>query len=337
MSEPVLKIQDLSVSFFDRAGEAKALSGVSFDLEKGQILGIVGESGSGKSVTMQAILQILNSEGRITGGKILFKGEDMSLWSPQKVRAFRGKGCAMIFQDPMTSLNPLLTIGKQITEAVTLHTGKRGREAYQRAVELLTLVGMNDPERRMKQYPHELSGGRRQRIMIAMALASEPDILIADEPTTALDVTVQAQILELILEIRNKLGMAVIIVSHNLGIIAEVCDEVLVLYGGSVCEKGTVQDIFYHPRHEYTKGLLASIPNGQSRDRLKPIGGSPVNVRHLPAGCAFCPRCEEALKICLTDKPQTLEVSPGHIATCWRNDPEYRQYLENMGKEAHHD
>ena len=320
MSEKLLSVQDLHTSFFTDAGEVQAVNGVSFDLDPGEILGIVGESGSGKSVTAYSIMQILADTGKITGGKILYKGQDLSTWSEKQMQSFRGKNCSIIFQDPMTSLNPVFTIGSQLKEAVVLHTTRRGAEADGRVKELLELVGINEPEKRMKQYPFELSGGMRQRVMIAMALACEPDILIADEPTTALDVTIQAQILELIQDLQKKMGMAVILVTHDLGVIADMCDNIVVMYGGRICERGTAREIFYHPRHEYTKGLLRSIPStGNMKQKLVPIAGTPINMLNLPKGCAFCPRCDAAMKICLTQVPQELVINSDHKAACWMN------------------
>ena len=320
MSEKLLSVQDLHTSFFTDAGEVQAVNGVSFDLDPGEILGIVGESGSGKSVTAYSIMQILADTGKITGGKILYKGQDLSTWSEKQMQSFRGKNCSIIFQDPMTSLNPVFTIGSQLKEAVVLHTTRRGAEADGRVKELLELVGINEPEKRMKQYPFELSGGMRQRVMIAMALACEPDILIADEPTTALDVTIQAQILELIQGLQKKMGMAVILVTHDLGVIADMCDNIVVMYGGRICERGTAREIFYHPRHEYTKGLLRSIPStGNMKQKLVPIAGTPINMLNLPKGCAFCPRCDAAMKICLTQVPQELVINSDHKAACWMN------------------
>ena len=320
MAEHLLSVQDLHTSFFTDSGEVQAVNGVTFNLDEGEILGIVGESGSGKSVTAYSIMQILADTGKITGGKILYHGVDISGWTERQMQEFRGKCCSIIFQDPMTSLNPVFTIGDQIMEAITLHTPKKGKEAEDRAVELLTLVGINEPEKRIRQYPFELSGGMRQRVMIAMALACEPDILIADEPTTALDVTIQAQILELMQALQKKLGMAVILVTHDLGVIADMCDNIVVMYGGRICERGTAHEIFYNPRHEYTRGLLRSIPNvNNMKKKLIPISGTPINMLNMPKGCAFCPRCDSAMKICLAEKPEELLINENHKAACWLN------------------
>lgn len=283
-------------------------------------MGIVGESGSGKSVTAYSIMQILAETGRITEGEVLFRGENLAAYDKKKMAGFRGKHCSIIFQDPMTSLNPVFTIGSQLKEAILLHTDKTKEQATARAIEMLELVGVNEPAKRIKQYPHELSGGMRQRVMIAMALACEPDILIADEPTTALDVTIQAQILELMQELQKKLGMAIIMVTHDLGVIADMCDKIIVMYGGSICERGTADDIFYAPAHEYTKGLLRSIPNiGKGKERLIPISGTPINLLNMPKGCAFCSRCDSAMKICLEEKPEEIALSETHRASCWMN------------------
>lgn len=320
MSENILSVQNLHTSFHTDKGEVKAVNGVTFNLEKGKILGIVGKSGSGKSVTAYSIMRILEKNGRITEGKILYKGQDIAAFSEKQMREFRGKCCSIIFQDPMTSLNPVFTVGNQLKEAIELHTDRKGKEAEARAIEMLTLVGVNEPEKRVKQYPYELSGGMRQRVMIAMALACEPDILIADEPTTALDVTIQAQILELMQSLQKKLGMAIIMVTHDLGVIADMCDEIIVMYGGRVCERGTAEDIFYRPHHEYTKGLLRSIPNvDRIGEKLIPIPGTPINLLNMPKGCAFCPRCEEAMKICIEEQPPEMQMPDGHFASCWLN------------------
>ena len=332
MDTPMLQVKNLCTSFNVDAGEVRAVNGISFNLDKGKVLGIVGESGSGKSVTAYSIMRILVEPGKIVGGEILFNGEDIVKYSKKQMREFRGKRVSIIFQDPMTSLNPTFTIGNQLREAILLHTDRNRAEANARALEMLQLVGVNEPEKRLKQYPHELSGGMRQRVMIAMALACEPDILIADEPTTALDVTIQAQILELMKDLQKKMGMAIIMITHDLGVIAEMCDEIIVMYAGRVCERGTVDEIFYNPRHEYTKGLLRSIPtlNG-GHDRLIPIAGSPVDLTNLPAGCAFASRCDHCMKICLTDQPEEVRVNDSHIASCWMN---VKQVYDEAQKEG---
>ena len=329
MSEHLLSVQDLHTSFFTDSGEVHAVNGVSFNLDPGEVLGIVGESGSGKSVTAYSIMQILADTGRITSGHILYKGQDLTTWDARQMSGFRGKCCSIVFQDPMTSLNPVFTIGNQLREAIELHTDRKGKASLARAIEMLELVGINEPQKRVKQYPHELSGGMRQRVMIAMALACEPDILIAAEPTTALDVTIQAQILELMQSLQKKMGMAVILVTHDLGVIADMCDNIIVMYGGHICERGTADEIFYNPRHEYTKGLLRSIPNvNNMKEKLVPIAGTPINVLNLPKGCAFCARCDEAMKICLEQQPEELTINENHKAACWMN---VRRMLEEEG------
>ena len=332
MDTPLLQVKNLCTSFNVDAGEVRAVNGISFNLDKGKVLGIVGESGSGKSVTAYSIMRILVEPGKIVGGEILFNGEDIVKYSKKQMREFRGKRVSIIFQDPMTSLNPTFTIGNQLREAILLHTDRNRAEANARALEMLQLVGVNEPEKRLQQYPHELSGGMRQRVMIAMALACEPDILIADEPTTALDVTIQAQILELMKDLQKKMGMAIIMITHDLGVIADMCDEIIVMYAGRVCERGTVDEIFYNPRHEYTKGLLRSIPtlNG-GHDKLIPIAGSPVDLTNLPKGCAFASRCDRCMKICLTEQPEEVRVNDSHIASCWMN---VRQVYDEAQKEG---
>ena len=332
MDTPMLQVKNLCTSFNVDAGEVRAVNGISFNLDKGKVLGIVGESGSGKSVTAYSIMRILVEPGKIVGGEILFNGEDIVKYSKKQMREFRGKRVSIIFQDPITSLNPTFTIGNQLREAILLHTDRNRAEANARALEMLQLVGVNEPEKRLKQYPHELSGGMRQRVMIAMALACEPDILIADEPTTALDVTIQAQILELMKDLQKKMGMAIIMITHDLGVIADMCDEIIVMYAGRVCERGTVDEIFYNPRHEYTKGLLRSIPtlNG-GHDKLIPIAGSPVDLTNLPKGCAFASRCDRCMKICLTEQPEEVRVNDSHIASCWMN---VKQVYDEAQKEG---
>ena len=286
----LLEVRDLHTSFFTDVGEVKAVNGVSFDLERGKVLGIVGESGSGKSVTEKVM------------------------------KTVRGNRVSIIFQDPMTSLNPTYTIGRQLMEAILLHTDRNKQQAWDRAVEMLRLVNVNEPEKRMKQYPFEFSGGMRQRVMIAMALACEPDILIADEPTTALDVTIQAQILELMKSLQEELGMAIIMITHDLGVVAQMCDEVVVMYAGSICEQGTADEIFYNPKHEYTKGLMRSIPTAATAGKkLQPITGTPIDLLNMPKGCPFAPRCDNAMKICLTQRADRMIINDAHFASCWMN------------------
>ena len=316
----LLKVTNLHTSFFTPTGEVKAVNGVSFSLEKGKVLGIVGESGSGKSVTAYSIMQILANPGKIVDGSILYAGQELVGASKEEMGKIRGNKISIIFQDPMTSLNPVFTIGNQLMEAIMLHTGRNKQQAKERAIEMLKLVGVNEPEKRINQYPHEFSGGMRQRVMIAMALACEPDILIADEPTTALDVTIQAQILDLIRDLQAQLGMSVILITHDLGVVAEMCDEVIVMYAGEVCERGTADEIFYNPKHEYTKGLLRSIPTVSDDDRrLEPIGGTPVDLLNMPDGCPFSSRCDNAMKICLGYKAKEMRINDNHIASCWHN------------------
>ncbi|MBQ7117263.1 MAG: ABC transporter ATP-binding protein [Clostridia bacterium] len=314
----LLEVKDLQTSFFTDAGEVKAVNGVSFNLERGKVLGIVGESGSGKSVTAYSIMQILAGTGKIVGGSIKLDGQELVNAGEKVMKDVRGNKVSIIFQDPMTSLNPTYTIGSQLKEAILLHTDRDKKQAYDRAVEMLRLVNVNEPEKRMKQYPHELSGGMRQRVMIAMALACEPDILIADEPTTALDVTIQAQILELMKDLQEELGMAIIMITHDLGVVAQMCDEVVVMYAGSICEQGTADEIFYNPQHEYTKGLIRSLPSvNTAGQKLKPITGTPIDLLNMPKGCAFAPRCDAAMKICIDTKPERILVNEDHAATCW--------------------
>lgn len=316
----LLEVNDLHTSFFTDAGEVKAVNGVSFNLDKGKVLGIVGESGSGKSVTAYSIMQILASAGKIVGGSIKFNGQELVGAGEKVMKTIRGNRISIIFQDPMTSLNPTYTIGKQLMEAILLHTDRNKQQARERAVEMLKLVNVNEPEKRMKQHPFELSGGMRQRVMIAMALACEPDILIADEPTTALDVTIQAQILELMKNLQEELGMAIIMITHDLGVVAQMCDEVIVMYAGSICEQGTADEIFYNPCHEYTKGLLRSIPTTSNDDeQLRPITGTPIDLLNMPKGCPFAPRCDNAMRICLRERAQRLQINEDHQAECWMN------------------
>ncbi len=316
----LLSVKDLKTSFFTPSGEVKAVNGVSYEVEKGKVLGIVGESGSGKSVSAYSVLQILANPGKIVGGSIELEGEELVGIKEKGMAKIRGNKISIIFQDPMTSLNPVFTIGDQLMEAIMLHTNRNRKEAKERAIEMLKLVGVNEPQKRIKQYPHEFSGGMRQRVMIAMALACEPDILIADEPTTALDVTIQAQILDLMKDLQKKLGMAIILITHDLGVVAEMCDEVIVMYAGQICERGTAEEIFYNPKHEYTLGLMRSIPTvSDEKTKLQPIGGNAVDLLNLPPGCPFAPRCDAAMKVCLEVNPKLVCEGGTHYARCWNH------------------
>ncbi|MDO4418766.1 MAG: ABC transporter ATP-binding protein [Ruminococcus sp.] len=316
----LLSVKDLRTSFFTPSGEVKAVNGVSYEVEKGKVLGIVGESGSGKSVSAYSVLQILANSGKIVGGSIELEGEELVGIKESGMAKIRGNKISIIFQDPMTSLNPVFTIGDQLMEAIMLHTNRNRKEAKERAIEMLKLVGVNEPNKRIKQYPHEFSGGMRQRVMIAMALACEPDILIADEPTTALDVTIQAQILDLMKDLQKKLGMAIILITHDLGVVAEMCDEVIVMYAGQICERGTAEEIFYNPKHEYTLGLMRSIPTvSDEKTKLQPIGGNAVDLLNLPPGCPFASRCDAAMKVCLEVNPKLICEGGTHYARCWNH------------------
>ncbi len=316
----LLEVRDLRVSFFTPAGEVKAVGGISYDLNYDEVMGIVGESGSGKSVEAYSIIGLLQSPGKVIGGSITFEGQDVLAFSKEEMTSFRGSRVAMIFQNPMTCLNPVYTIGNQLVEALKAHDKSISMEgAKKRAMEMLELVGINNVAQRMRQYPHELSGGMRQRVMIAMGLICHPKLLIADEPTTALDVTIQAQILELMKELQKKTHMGIIFITHNLGVVAEICDKVCVMYAGRMVEQGPVNDIFYRPGHPYTVGLLRSMPrvDAESYERLIPIEGTPVDMLNPPEGCPFAPRCEHAMKICLKKMPPYVELGEGHRSACW--------------------
>lgn len=322
--EYLVDIKNERLSFFTPAGEVKALNDVSIHLKEGEVLGIVGESGSGKSVTAYSLMGLTAHPGKLIGGTLQFNGHEIEDMGEKEMRKIRGKEISIIFQDPMTSLNPVYSIGNQIMEVIRLHTDKDKKQAYERAKELLELVGINEPEKRLKQYPHELSGGMRQRVMIAIALACEPKLLIADEPTTALDVTIQAQILELMMELKDKLGMAIIMITHDLGVVASMCDRIAVMYAGRIVEYGTTDDIFYRPHHMYTKGLIRSIPrlDTKEHERLVPIEGTPVDLLNPPAGCPFAPRCESCMKICLREMPPVTQFDDVHYTQCWLNQKE---------------
>ena len=331
----LLEVRNLRTSFFTDAGEVKAVNGISFNLDHGQVLGIVGESGSGKSVTAYSIMQILAGTAKIhPDSSIKIDGQELVGAGEKVMKTIRGNKVSIIFQDPMTSLNPTYTIGHQLMEAIMLHTPRNKAQAKERAIEMLRLVNINEPEKRMKQYPYEFSGGMRQRIVIAMALACEPDILIADEPTTALDVTIQAQILELMNSLQKELGMAIIMITHDLGVVAQMCDEVIVMYAGSICEQGTADEIFYNPSHEYTKGLLRSIPTVSSdKEKLQPISGTPIDLLNMPAGCPFAPRCDAAMKICLTGRAESMVLNENHYAACWMNVKKQMEANQKEGGE----
>ena len=377
-NEVLLEVKDLHTSFNVPSGEVRSVNGVSFTLRRGEVLGIVGESGSGKSVTAYSVMQILEKPGRVIGGSIKFNGQELLGLPNKQLQKIRGKKISIIFQDSMSSLNPVWSIGDQLREAVRIHEDEESRRkrkarikelkaqikekqgaseeelaplkkelddlvnfAHKRALEMLRLVGINDPEKRLKQYPFEHSGGMLQRTMIAMALINEPDLIIADEPTTALDVTIQAQILELLIDLQKRLNVGIIIITHDLGVVAQICHRVNVMYAGRIVETGTVDDIFYNPQHEYTKGLINSIPKaGKRADHLEPIPGNPVDVFTLPSGCSFAPRCKNCMKVCLRKFPQFLHVDGDHYTACFKyleqlaengemSEEEFNQYIES--------
>ncbi|KPB05218.1 ABC transporter ATP-binding protein [Bacillus sp. CHD6a] len=321
--EKVLQVKDLHVAFTTYGGEVKAVRGVTFDLHKGETLAIVGESGCGKSVTSQSIMRLIpEPPGRITQGSILFKGKDLTKVSEPEMRKIRGADISMIFQDPMTALNPTLTVGDQIMEGIIQHKKVSKAEAKKQAVEMLNLVGIPSPVERLKQYPHQFSGGMRQRIVIAMSLVCQPEVLIADEPTTALDVTIQAQILTLFKDIQKKTGVSIIIITHDLGVVAQVADRVAVMYAGKIVESGNRREIFYRGEHPYTKGLLNSVPRlDLENEELVPIVGSPPDLFSPPTGCAFAARCEHAMEVCERVYPINTTLSEEHHVDCWLQDP----------------
>jgi oligopeptide transport system ATP-binding protein len=319
-SDKLLEVKDLKVSYFTSEGVIKSVGGISYDLNYGEVMGIVGESGSGKSVSAYSIMGLVEAPGKINGGSIIFEGEDILSYSKKQMLDFRGKKAAMIFQNPSTCLNPVFTIENQLVEALRAHNkGVSKAEARKKAIELLELVGVCNASSRMKQYPHEFSGGMCQCIMIAMALMCSPKLLIADEATTSLDATNQAQILELMKALQNKTGMGIIFITHNLGLVADICDRISVMYAGRIVEQGSVNDIFYKPSHPYTLGLLRSVPRVEDDkcERLIPIEGTPIDMLLLPAGCAFAPRCENCMRICLKQQPPDVEVGEGHLSACW--------------------
>jgi oligopeptide transport system ATP-binding protein len=326
MSKPILEVNNLQVSFKMYAGEVQAVRGVSFTLNKGEVLAIVGESGCGKSVTAQTIMRLIPTPPSfIKAGSIVFDGKyEITKMSASQMEKVRGAEMGMIFQDPMTSLNPTMTIGTQIIEGILKHQGTNKKAAMLRAIEILTLVGMSNPEERIYQYPHELSGGMRQRVMIAISLACNPKLLIADEPTTALDVTIQAQIIDLLRQIQQKTETSIILITHDLGVVAEMAQRVIVMYAGKVVEQGELKDIFYNPKHPYTWGLLRSVPrlDSDSNDELVPIPGTPPDLYAPPKGCAFAARCPYAMQICKEQDPEHMDISEHHSAACWLLHPD---------------
>ena len=317
----LLEVKDLKTHFFTMDGVVKAVDGVSYDLEEGETLGLVGESGCGKSVSALSVMRLIpNPPGRIVGGEIFLDGEDILKVNMDDMREIRGAKIAMVFQEPMTSLNPVLTVQRQLTETLELHMGMSKQESRRESVNLLTRVGIPDPETRIKQYPHQFSGGMRQRVMIAMALSCNPRLIIADEPTTALDVTIQAQILDLMKALTTEFGVALIIITHNLGVVARYADRVNIMYAGKVIERGNAGEIYANPRHPYTVGLLRSVPRLDlpRREKLDPIEGQPPDLINLPVGCSFRDRCRWAIDKCATDSPELMETGDGHLSACWR-------------------
>ncbi len=319
--EKLLEVKNLRTSFDTHHGEVQSVRGVTFDLLKGEVLGVVGESGSGKSITMMSIMKLLEENGKIKEGEIVFKGQRIDNINEKQMNKIRGNTMSMIFQDPMTSLNLLIPIGKQIMETLIVHKGMSNSEAFEKAVGLLEAVGIPMGRARMNQYPHEFSGGMRQRVMIAMALACNPELLIADEPTTALDVTIQAQILDLMRKIKQTINTSIILITHDLGVVAEMCDRVNVMYGGVIIEQGFTRDIFYNTKHPYTAGLLKSVPNPErlGKELLKPIMGTPPDLLNPPKGCPFYQRCDFAMKMCKDNMPPFFQIDDNHKSACWLN------------------
>jgi peptide/nickel transport system ATP-binding protein len=332
---PLLQVKDLRTYFTTDNGTARSVDGVSFSIEKGEVLGIVGESGCGKSVTSLSIMRLIpRPPGRIMeGSSIRFRDDEIVSATEKRMREIRGNDIAMIFQEPMTSLNPVFPIGEQIAEALRLHRKLNKAAARQTAIDMLRLVGIPDPEERVDHYPHQLSGGQRQRVMIAIALSCEPDLLIADEPTTALDVTIQAQILELLAELRNRLGMAIMLITHDLGVVAEVCDRVVVMYAGEVVEEGPVAEIFQNPRHPYTQGLMQAIPRlGERVTRLAVIPGMVPSATNWPIGCRFHARCPYGFDVCVREHPELFVINENHTSRCWLEQyPERREEIDRLG------
>jgi oligopeptide/dipeptide ABC transporter ATP-binding protein len=325
----LLDVRNLKTYFYTAAGIVRAVEGMTYTVRPGETVALVGESGCGKSVSALSVMRLVSAPaGRIVGGQVLFQGRDLLALDEESMRHIRGREIAMIFQEPMTSLNPVLSIGRQLTEPLEIHLGVSPAQARQQAVDLLVTVGIPDPERRLTQYPHQFSGGMRQRMMIAMALSCNPALVLADEPTTALDVTIQAQILELMKDLSRQRGIAVVLITHNLGVVARYADRVNVMYAGKLVEQGSARDVYRHPRHPYTIGLLRSVPrlDEPRKATLRPIGGQPPDLMHLPPGCAFAPRCPYAIARCQTEVPPLMPVAADHLSACWVAD--------ELGREA---
>ena len=337
MARRLLEVNNLTTHFFTSDGVVKAVDGISYSLDEGEILGIVGESGCGKSVSALSVMRLIpNPPGEIISGEILLDGEDILKVDMEDMRNIRGAKISMVFQEPMTSLNPVLTVERQLTETLQLHMGMSKEESQREGVNLLSRVGIPDPESRIKQYPHQFSGGMRQRVMIAMALSCNPRLIIADEPTTALDVTIQAQILDLMKSLTTEFGVALIVITHNLGVVARYADRVNIMYAGKVIERGNAREIYANPRHPYTVGLLRSVPRLDlpRRAKLDPIEGQPPDLIHLPGGCSFAPRCKWAVDKCKTDIPELTEAGEGHLSACWRAEdlgPSAIDFLDDPG------
>ncbi len=337
MAEKLLQVKDLRVSYFTYAGEVQSVRGISFDVEKGETLAIVGESGCGKSVTAKSIMRLIADPGQIKeGSQIIFDGKDVLAMPKKELRAFRGADCAMIFQDALTSLDPTMKVGKQISEVIRIHGLGNKKEAAEQAVELLRQVGIPNPEVRAKEYPHQFSGGMRQRAMIATALACNPKLLIADEPTTALDVTIQAQIIDLMKQLQQDMGAAIVLITHDLGVVADIAHRICVMYSGKIVERGLAADIFYRPKHPYTRALLKAVPrlDLQNKQELSTIEGTPPDLLKPPAGCPFCTRCQYCMPICREEMPPVTDFGEGHEACCWLQDPRAPKVDEDIYEEA---
>ncbi len=332
MAEPLLKVEGLSTHFFTPEGVVKAVDDVTYDIQPGETMGLVGESGSGKTVSALSLMRLIpNPPGKIVAGEVWFEGENILEVADQRIREIRGNEIAMVFQEPMTSLNPVLTIGRQLTEALQLHLNMNRKQSNERAVELLHMVGIPAAEERLFDYPHQFSGGMRQRVMIAMALSCDPKLLLADEPTTALDVTIQAQVLEVMARLSRELGTAVIVITHNLGVVARYADRVNVMYGGRIVEMGPAEEIYHTPQHAYTLGLLESVPRLDARTgRLVPIEGSPPDLTNLPTGCSFAPRCRFVTDQCRAERPELIELSPNHKVACWESEKVLAEARQNI-------